>query len=81
MIAEYIRYAIDPSRNDEFDDAYRRAGVLLDPSPHYSAGGHLQGVRQSADFKPFLEAVQPFYNDIEEMTHYQGTAKASEVPT
>jgi hypothetical protein len=24
-----------------------------------------------ADFKPFLEAVEPFYNDIEEMTHYQ----------
>ena len=26
MIVEYIRYTIDPSRADEFDDAYRRAG-------------------------------------------------------
>jgi hypothetical protein len=36
-----------------------------------SAEGHLQGFRRSADFKPFLEATGPFYNDIEEMTHYQ----------
>ena len=39
-----------------------------------SAEGHLQGFRQSADFKPFLEAIGPFYGDIEEMTHYQVTA-------
>jgi len=40
MVVEYIRYKIDPSRNDEFDEAYRRAGALLD------AEGHLQGFRQ-----------------------------------
>ena len=34
MIVEYIRYKIDTSRNDEFDDTYRRAGTLLDASPH-----------------------------------------------
>jgi hypothetical protein len=84
MIVEYIRYTIDPGRNAEFDQAHRRAGALLDASPHCqgweaarcvdepgkqivriegdSAEGHLQGFRQSADFKPFLEAVQPFYN-------------------
>jgi hemoglobin len=95
MIVEYIRYNIDPSRVGEFDDAYRRAGVLLDASPHCqhwesarcvdepekqivriewdSVEGHLQGFRQSADFKPFLEATQPFYKDIEEMTHYEVT--------
>jgi quinol monooxygenase YgiN len=39
-----------------------------------SVEGHLQGFRQSPDFKLFLEAVQPFYKDIEEMTHYQVTA-------
>jgi hypothetical protein len=44
-----------------------------------STEGHLQGSRQSGDFKPFLEAVQPFYNDIEEMTHYQITARATRV--
>jgi heme-degrading monooxygenase HmoA len=95
MIVEYIRYKIDPSRTDEFDEAYRRAGGLLDASPHCrrwesarsvdepakqivriewdSAEGHLQGFRRSADFKPFLEATQPFYKSIEEMTHYQVT--------
>jgi hypothetical protein len=30
MIVEYIRYKIDPSRTDEFEEAYRRAGALLD---------------------------------------------------
>jgi heme-degrading monooxygenase HmoA len=95
MIVEYIRYRIDPSRKGEFDEAYRRAGVLLDASPHCqrweaarcveeperqivriewdSLEGHLQGFRRSGDFKPFLEATQPFYNDIEEMTHYEVT--------
>jgi heme-degrading monooxygenase HmoA len=95
MIVEYIRYKIDPSRNDEFDEAYRRAGQLLVASPHCqrwesarcvdepdkqivriewdSTEGHLQGFRKSEDFKPFLEATQPFYSSIEEMTHYQVT--------
>jgi hypothetical protein len=41
-----------------------------------SAEGHLQGFRQSGDFKPFLEATGPFY-DIEEMTHDQVTADGS----
>jgi heme-degrading monooxygenase HmoA len=93
MIVEYIRYKVDPGRANEFEQAYRRAGALLDASPHCqrweaagcvdepdkqivriewdSAEGHLQGFRQSADFKPFLEATQPFYKDIEEMTHYE----------
>jgi quinol monooxygenase YgiN len=96
MIVEYIRYKIDPNRNTEFEAAYRRAGTVLDASPHCrrweaarsvdepdkqivriewdSVEGHLQGFRQSDDFKPFLEATQPFYKDIEEMTHYQVTA-------
>ena len=34
MIVEYMRYKIDPSRTGEFDEAYRRAGTLLDASPH-----------------------------------------------
>jgi len=92
MIVEYIRYKIDPSRNDEFDDAYRRAGAVLDASPHCerwqvarcidepdkqivriewdSVDGHLQGFRKSPDFGAFFEAVRPFFDDIEEMTHY-----------
>jgi hypothetical protein len=27
--------------------------------------------QQCADFKPFLEAIGPFYDDIEEVKHYQ----------
>ena len=34
MIVEYIRYQIDANRDADFDDAYRRAGALLDASPH-----------------------------------------------
>jgi len=99
MIVEYIRYKIDSSRNAEFDEAYQRAGALLDASPHCqrwesarcvdepdkqivriewdSAEGHLQGFRRSADFGPFLEATKPFFDDIEEMTHYQVRATGS----
>lgn len=100
MIVEYIRYRIDPSRNTAFEEAYTRAGQLLDASPHCerwesarcvdapdkqivriewdSAEGHLEGFRRSPDFRPFLEATKPFFNDIEEMTHYQVTATGGE---
>jgi heme-degrading monooxygenase HmoA len=40
-----------------------------------SADGHLQGFRKSADFPRFVAATRPFYNDIEEMTHYEVTAR------
>jgi heme-degrading monooxygenase HmoA len=102
MVVEYIRYKIDAGRTGEFDNAYRRAGALLDASPHCqrweatrsveepekqivriewdSVEGHLQGFRKSDDFKPFLEAIGPFYNDIEEMTHYEVTANGSTKP-
>ena len=39
-----------------------------------SADGHLQGFRKSPDFKSFVEATQPFFKDIEEMTHYEITS-------
>jgi quinol monooxygenase YgiN len=34
---------------------------------------HLNGFRKSADFMPFLNLVKPFYNNIEEMKHYETT--------
>lgn len=34
---------------------------------------HLNGFRKSALFPPFLNHVKPFFNDIEEMNHYQLT--------
>ena len=39
-----------------------------------SMDGHLEGFRKSAAFQPFLQAVRPFYHDIEEMQHYEVTA-------
>ncbi len=35
---------------------------------------HLQGFRKSAEFMPFFNLVKPFYNNIEEMKHYDLTA-------
>ena len=34
MIVEYIRYKIGDGRAEDFEDAYRRAGEILDASPH-----------------------------------------------
>lgn len=37
---------------------------------------HLQGFRKSSAFMPFFNLVKPFYNNIEEMKHYDQTAMA-----
>jgi quinol monooxygenase YgiN len=37
---------------------------------------HLQGFRKSSAFMPFFNLVKPFYNNIEEMKHYDQTATA-----
>jgi len=34
---------------------------------------HLQGFRKSPGFKEFYRLVQPFFNNIEEMQHYELT--------
>jgi quinol monooxygenase YgiN len=34
---------------------------------------HLNGFRKSEEFKPFFELVKPFYNNIQEMKHYDLT--------
>lgn len=34
---------------------------------------HLQGFRKSKEFGPFFNLVKPFYNNIEEMKHYDQT--------
>jgi quinol monooxygenase YgiN len=31
---------------------------------------HLNGFRQSAQFRPFFNLVKPFYNELQEMKHY-----------
>lgn len=42
-----------------------------------SQEGHLQGFRQSPEFRAFFAAIRPFVEDIEEMRHYEATAVAS----
>lgn len=39
-----------------------------------STEDHLNGFRKSADFTTFLKHVRPFFNDIQEMNHYQLTS-------
>jgi quinol monooxygenase YgiN len=38
-----------------------------------SAEGHLQGFRQSPEFRRFFAAVRPYVDQIEEMRHYERT--------
>ena len=38
-----------------------------------SMEGHLQGFRKSPQFRPFLQAVQPYIGAIREMRHYEVT--------
>ncbi len=42
-----------------------------------SVKGHEQGFRKSPEFADFFEAVRPFFDQIEEMRHYERTAIAS----
>jgi heme-degrading monooxygenase HmoA len=36
-----------------------------------SLEGHEQGFRQSPEFRQFFSAVKPFFDDIQEMRHYE----------
>jgi quinol monooxygenase YgiN len=57
--------------------AYEVARGVEDPASYVvriewdSVEGHEQGFRRSPAFPEFLSAVKPFYDDIEEMRHYE----------
>lgn len=57
--------------------AYEIARGIEDPGTYIvriewdSVEGHEQGFRKSSDFGEFFSAVKPFFDDIEEMRHYQ----------
>ncbi len=38
-----------------------------------SIEGHEQGFRGSPEFRAFFQAVRPFFDDIQEMRHYEAT--------
>lgn len=42
-----------------------------------SLEGHEQGFRSSPEFRSFFQAVRPFFDDIQEMKHYQETEVVS----
>ena len=42
-----------------------------------SLDGHEQGFRRSPEFESFFAAVRPFFDEIEEMRHYDVTSVAS----
>jgi hypothetical protein len=44
-----------------------------EPEYYTPVEGHVNGFRTSQEFKPFFEAVKPFFNDIQEMRHYNIT--------
>lgn len=43
-----------------------------------SIEGHEQGFRKSPEFSTFFAAVRPFFDDIEEMRHYEATPVRSD---
>ena len=53
------------------DSAYYMLRIEWD-----SEQGHLQGFRTSPEFKAFFALVKPYFQDIEEMRHYQLTPTA-----
>jgi len=93
---EIIRYTIAQDQRASFEDAYAKAGAILQKSPyclgyeiihgvdesqHYivrihwtSKQDHMSGFRSSPEFGSFFNLVKSFYNNIEEMKHYEITS-------
>jgi quinol monooxygenase YgiN len=65
--------ALDASQHCE---RYEVSRCSEDPTQHVvriewdSEAGHMNGFRQSPEFRSFFQAVGPFVHDIEEMRHY-----------
>ena len=55
MVVEYIRYTVPEDRGDAFEDAYRRAGTVLDADPHCLAFEIARGVEEPAHFTVRIE--------------------------
>jgi quinol monooxygenase YgiN len=57
--------------------AYEVARGVEDPASYVvriewdSVEGHEQGFRMSPEFREFFAAVKPFFDDIDEMRHYE----------
>lgn len=59
--------------------AYELSHCLDDPSSYIlriewdSVEGHMQGFRNSPEFRRFFTAIRPYVNQISEMRHYRPT--------
>jgi heme-degrading monooxygenase HmoA len=50
MVVEYIRYTVPAAQAAEFEDAYRRAGRLLEADPHCLAFEVARGIEEPEHF-------------------------------
>lgn len=82
FIADYTA-ASEALRSSPHALAWELSTCVDDPTQNIlriewdSAEGHMQGFRQSADFRSFFQHVRPYVNDIQEMRHYEVTPVAS----
>ena len=76
MIVEYIRYKIEDSKQEAFVEAYQEAAKYLAASP-YCLGYEL--THSEEEFRDFLQHVRPYFNDIEEMNHYELTKVVKQI--
>jgi quinol monooxygenase YgiN len=55
VVVEYIRYVVPEADADRFEDAYRRAGRVLDADPHCLRYEVAQGVEEPEHFVVRIE--------------------------
>ena len=55
MVVEYIRYAVPTARAEEFEEAYSRAGRVLDEDPHCLRYEVARGVEEPEHFVVRIE--------------------------
>lgn len=55
MVVEYIRYTVTPALAAEFEDAYRRAGRVLDADPHCLRWEVARGMEEPEHFVVRIE--------------------------
>ena len=72
--------AADALEASDHCERYEVSRCSADPSTHVvriewdSEEGHMSGFRKSPEFGPFVAAVRPFVNDIDEMPTLQRDA-------
>jgi quinol monooxygenase YgiN len=55
VVLEYIRYTVPPDRAEEFEQAYREAGQVLNADPHCRGWEMARGVEEPQHFVVRIE--------------------------